>query len=75
MIREGLIPIVAGTVATSVGAVMRGMDMKKKQGMPKEEIMPMIGAGIVGFGLAHIVLGTIDLNQKRHGHHWRHMFQ
>lgn len=74
MIREGIIPIIAGTVATSVGAAMRGIDMQKKGGMEKEEIMPMIGAGIIGFGLAHIVLGSIDLKQRRHDHHWGRMF-
>lgn len=64
MFREGLIPIIAGTAVTFTGAVMRGADMEKR-GMNKNDITPMIGAGLVGFGLAHVVLGTIDLVQHR----------
>jgi hypothetical protein len=29
--------------------------------MKRKDIAPMISAGIVGFGLAHVVLGAIDL--------------
>jgi hypothetical protein len=62
--REGLIPTALGAVVTGVGATMRAMDMRRR-GMSKHEIMPLIGAGILGFGLAHVVLGTIDLVQHR----------
>jgi hypothetical protein len=48
--REGLIPTILGTAVTTAGVVLK-----------KREIAPMISAGIVGFGLAHIVLGAIDL--------------
>ncbi|MEW9121720.1 MAG: asparagine synthase [Thermotaleaceae bacterium] len=51
-IREGLIPTVLGTAVTATGAMMKRRDMA-----------PMIAAGIVGFGLAHVVLGTIDMIQ------------
>jgi hypothetical protein len=64
MMREGVIPIIAGTAVTITGAVMRGADMERR-GMPKKDITPLIGAGLVGFGLAHIVLGGIDLVQHR----------
>jgi hypothetical protein len=54
--REGAIPTVLGTVVTGVGAAMVAMEMA-----------PMIAAGVVGFGAAHIVLGTIDLiEHKKH---------
>jgi hypothetical protein len=49
-IREGLIPTVLGTAVTATGAVMK-----------RKDVAPMIAAGIVGFGLAHVVLGAIDL--------------
>lgn len=62
--REGLIPTVLGTAVTATGAAMRGMDMRRR-GMRKNEIMPMVAAGIIGFGLAHVVLGTIDLVNDR----------
>ncbi|MFA6807961.1 MAG: asparagine synthase [Eubacteriales bacterium] len=64
MPREGIIPTLLGTAVTAAGAAMRGVDMKKN-GMNKREIVPMIGSGILGFGLAHIVLGGVDLIQKR----------
>lgn len=53
-IREGIIPAVLGTAVTTTGALMKRKDMA-----------PMLAAGIVGFGLAHVVLGTIDLVQHR----------
>ena len=29
------------------------------------EVAPMIAAGVVGFGVAHIVLGSIDLSKNK----------
>lgn len=52
--REGMIPTVLGAAVTGAGAAM----VKKKAATA-------IGAGILGFGLAHIVLGSIDLVQHR----------
>lgn len=52
--REGMIPTVLGAAVTGAGATM----VKKKAATA-------IGAGILGFGLAHIVLGSIDLVQHR----------
>lgn len=53
-VREGMIPTALGAVATGVGAAMA---TKHKS--------PMIAAGIVGFGAAHIVLGAVDLVQHK----------
>lgn len=63
LLREGLIPAVLGTAVTATGLVMRGYDMKKR-GMNKRDTTVAIGAGVLGFGLAHVVLGSIDLIQK-----------
>lgn len=52
--REGLIPTVLGAAVTTTGAIMK-----------RRDVAPMIAAGIVGFGLAHIVLGSIDLIEHR----------
>lgn len=54
-IREGLIPTVLGTAVTATGFAMK----------QSRNIDPMISNTIVGFGLAHIVLGSIDLYQNR----------
>lgn len=48
-IREGLIPTVLGTAVTAGG-------LFSKRVLPQS-----VAWGIVGFGLAHIVLGGIDL--------------
>lgn len=58
--REGLIPTMLGTAVTAAGIAFHASDMKKRQ-MTKMDTRGVIGAGIVGFGLAHIVLGAIDL--------------
>ncbi|RXT07151.1 asparagine synthase [Ammoniphilus sp. CFH 90114] len=47
-IREGLVPTVLGTVVTGTGYALRGVN-------------PALGAAVMGFGLAHVVLGGIDL--------------
>jgi hypothetical protein len=58
--REGIIPIILGTAVTATGAAMRGIDMKKN-GMNKHDAAIALGAGLVGLGAAHIILGAIDL--------------
>ena len=63
MAREGLIPAILGTAVTVTGLALRSADMKKN-GMNRREVAPMVAAGIIGFGLAHVVLGSIDLIQK-----------
>lgn len=53
-IHEGTIPTALGTVVTGVGASLAA-----------KRITPMVAAGVVGFGAAHILLGTIELIQHR----------
>ena len=47
-IREGLVPTVLGTAVTAIGLAA----YNKKS---------VAGAAVAGFGLAHVVLGGIDL--------------
>jgi hypothetical protein len=54
-IREGAIPTILGSVVTGAGAAMMAIEMA-----------PIIAAGVVGFGAAHIVLGAIDLVEHKH---------
>ncbi len=54
-IREGLIPTVLGSAVTATGYAL-----KQKRGANK-----MIANTVFGFGLAHIVLGAIDLVEHR----------
>jgi hypothetical protein len=51
--REGFIPTVLGTAVAASGAVLRNK-------------YPAAAWGVMGFGLAHIVLGTIDLVEHRY---------
>ncbi len=54
-IREGLIPTILGSAVTATGYAL-----KQKSGSSK-----MIANTIFGFGLAHMVLGAIDLVEHR----------
>lgn len=53
--REGAIPTALGTAVTAAGYAM-----KQTRGSNK-----MIANTIFGFGLAHVVLGVIDLVEHR----------
>ncbi|MDR4947389.1 asparagine synthase [Neobacillus cucumis] len=55
-VREGLIPTALGTAVTATGYAL-----KQKRGTNK-----MIANTVFGFGLAHVVLGVIDLIEHRH---------
>ncbi len=57
-VHEGTIPTALGAVVTGVGATLVA-----------KRVSPMVAAGVVGFGAAHIMLGTIDLVQHRKS--WR----
>ncbi len=50
--REGLVPTLLGAAVTASGAALR---MK----------YPTVGWSVAAFGLAHVVLGTIDLIEHR----------
>ncbi len=54
-IREGLIPAALGSAVTATGYVMKQKKRSNK----------MIANTVFGFGLAHIVLGVIDLVEHR----------
>jgi len=51
-LREGTVPTVVGTAVTIAGAAL----------IP---VTPLIASGVAGFGLAHILLGGIDMYQHK----------
>lgn len=57
--REGLIPTVLGAAVTATAATAAATRFKSK------DTASMIAAGVAGFGLAHIVLGAIDLVEHK----------
>ncbi|HOE56320.1 MAG TPA: asparagine synthase [Bacillota bacterium] len=61
--REGLISTLVGSSVLAAGTMIKGMDLERR-GMRKGDMLPIIGAGLVGFGLAHVILGTKDLAKK-----------
>lgn len=58
-IKEGIIPAVLGTCVTATGIAL------KNSGLPES-----YRSGIIGFGLAHIVLGSVEM--VNHDHHTNH---
>ncbi|CAM3777354.1 asparagine synthase [Mesobacillus zeae] len=54
-VREGLIPTVLGTAVTAAGYAIK----------QNRRVDSMLSNTVVGFGLAHIVLGAIDLFEHR----------
>lgn len=62
--RTGLIPTALGTVVTASALALRSKSLRE-QGFPKKDVIPMVETAALGFGLAHIVLGSIDLIQNR----------
>ena len=66
--REGVIPALLGTGVTATGIALKTMTMgddrmDMSDRMDRDKLMPLVAAGIIGFGLAHVVLGTIDIIQ------------
>ena len=55
-LNEGIIPTVLGTAVATTGAIMS----RNSRGRGDK-----VAWGIMGFGLAHVVLGAIDIVQHR----------
>ncbi|MFL0197248.1 asparagine synthase [Clostridium sp. WILCCON 0269] len=53
-VRRGAIPTFLGTAVTATGAALTAM-----------EIAPLVAAGAIGFGLAHIVLGGMEMSRTK----------
>ncbi|MBC2581125.1 asparagine synthase [Clostridium sp. DJ247] len=62
--REGIVPTVLGAAVTVGAAALRSRDIKRR-GLRTRNVLPMIETAVLGFGLAHVVLGGIDLIEHR----------
>lgn len=61
--KKGVIPSLLGTAVTGATLYMNGQDIMKRS-KRKNNIESMIATGLLGFGLAHVVLGGIDMFKK-----------
>lgn len=57
--RKGLVKTALGTAVTGT-AIASSMTDIMDRGFKKKNLNSTIGTAVLGFGLAHIVLGTID---------------
>jgi len=62
--KKGMIPVALGTAVTATGLAVDAMQMKKKN-FKKNDYMNMAGALLVGAGVAHVALGTIDMTKSK----------
>lgn len=56
--KEGLIPTALGTAVTIGATALR---TRNRKDVKRKDIIPMTETALIGFGLAHIVLGAIEL--------------
>ncbi|BCU82633.1 hypothetical protein JIR001_24160 [Polycladomyces abyssicola] len=61
--RKGLIPVMLGTLVSTLGVSL--INRKRKNWFRKTRSTRPYGWGVFGFGLAHILLGGIDLFRRR----------
>lgn len=62
--RKGILPAMLGMAVTGATIAMTDMDITKRA-MHRKGREEMLTSGLIGFGLAHIVLGGLDLMNNR----------
>ncbi|MDD2446460.1 MAG: asparagine synthase [Tissierellia bacterium] len=62
--RAGIIPTLLGTAVTGATLYMNGEDIVKR-GKRKRNVESMVASGLLGFGVAHLVLGSINMMKKQ----------
>lgn len=58
--KKGLVPALLGVAVTGATLAMNDPDILEK-GLRRKNRDAMLATGLIGFGLAHVVLGSIDL--------------
>lgn len=58
--RKGLIPTVLGTAVTGAALYSKAPNLSRRK-LRKMDMRSMVATGLMGFGLAHVVLGSMDL--------------
>lgn len=62
--KKGVIPALLGIAVTGATIAMTDPDVLER-GLRRRNRDTMIATGLIGFGLAHVVLGGIDLFTER----------
>jgi hypothetical protein len=62
--RKGIIPTMLGTAVTGATLYYNGDDILKRS-KRKRNVETMVATGLLGFGLAHVVLGSVNLMRNR----------
>lgn len=60
---KGIMPALLGTALTGATIYRSGDDVLKK-GKKKRHMGTLIASGLLGYGIAHVVLGSIDMMRK-----------
>ena len=58
--RKGLIPTMLGTAVTGAAIYGSTPNLTRKK-LKKMDMGSVVATGLLGFGLAHVVLGSMDL--------------
>ncbi len=61
--KQGIIPTLLGTAVTGATLYMSGEDIMKR-GRKRNNVESLIASGLLGFGIAHVLLGGMDMFRK-----------
>ncbi len=61
--KQGVIPTLLGTAVTGATLYMNGQDIMKRS-KRKSNVETMVATGLLGFGIAHVLLGSMDMFKK-----------
>lgn len=62
--KKGIVTTALGTAVTAGAVAFRAADIRNR-GIRRKDVLPRVETAVLGFGLAHIVLGTIDMLRYR----------
>lgn len=58
--KKGLIPVALGTVVTATGIAIDSTQSKTNK-CRRNDYTSLVGTFLIGLGVAHVLLGTIDI--------------